>query len=100
MSNEPPFISGEMRHWNPPVRRDPHTVLRVDTLNRQVLVKYADRTTAWEPIDWYQASTDTGNCGWPLPHRNKHKGSWCSCVCHLTSAHSGAHRCERETTDG
>jgi hypothetical protein len=58
---EPPFISGELRHWTPPSRRDPHTVLRVDALNDQVLIRYTDRTTAWEPIGWYRAQTDAGD---------------------------------------
>lgn len=37
-------------------------------------------------------------CGWPLGHRDKHKGSWCSCVCHRPKDHAGKHHCEREVS--
>lgn len=39
-------------------RLDPHTVLRIDQLNRDVLIKFSDRTTAWEPLDWYLSTTE------------------------------------------
>ena len=37
-------------------RRDPHTVLRV-SIDREVLIKYTDRTTEWHPMGVYQLET-------------------------------------------
>ena len=38
-------------------RRDPHTVLRVSTMNHEVYIKYADKTTEWCPIGMYELET-------------------------------------------
>jgi hypothetical protein len=55
----PGVAVGEKRRWTSRVSpRDPHTVLRLDLVNRQVLIKYSDRTTDWCPKAEYLAQTE------------------------------------------
>jgi hypothetical protein len=54
----PGVAVGEQRRWTSRVSpRDPHTVLRLDLVNQQVLIKYSDRTTDWCPKREYLAET-------------------------------------------
>lgn len=50
---------GERRRWRDwPNRHGAMTVLRVDTLNGMVLVKWDDRTTAWLADGQYLNETE------------------------------------------
>jgi hypothetical protein len=52
---------GDKRRWVPAQRRDPHTILRIDTLNDRVLMKYSDRTTEWDEGEYYMAHTEAAD---------------------------------------